>query len=368
MTNEHDKEIDSLLRRVAKSESAIEGRGPAGAHIDADEISVFAENALPEKARQRVILHMADCGRCRTILSNVITLNAEHASNAAASTKEVSAGKAIDLSIPWYRKLFAVRGIALAMGAIVILLAGFFAVLVIRNMAPGAASVADLQNANVADNSGPFQELPSTSSDGESGPLAEAEATPFPGKRGEGNDRSEERSNAPAVPPGQQLAKEIPSANEDKFADRAGRRDQAPGRAQNTVPSESAAARPAPVQAIPPAPPPPVVAAEEMEAPKAKTDDRVADKDEKARSGVDVGTLQAQQKAKKLEASRQISGKTFNRRSGVWYDSAYAGQATTNVKRSSPQYRALDSGLRSITDKLSGTVVVVWKAKAYRVD
>jgi hypothetical protein len=64
---------------------------------------------------------------------------------------------------------------------------------------------------------------------------------------------------------------------------------------------------------------------------------------------------------------RQISGKTFNRTDGAWYDSAYRNQPTTNVRRGTNDYQKLDSGLRSIANQLDGVVVVVWKTKAYRI-
>ncbi|MCU1287772.1 MAG: hypothetical protein JWN60_1, partial [Acidobacteria bacterium] len=67
------------------------------------------------------------------------------------------------------------------------------------------------------------------------------------------------------------------------------------------------------------------------------------------------------------ESSRQTGGKTFSRRENAWYDSAYKGQSTTNVSRGSGDYKKLDSGLRSIADSLGGTVVVVWKGRAYRI-
>ncbi len=63
----------------------------------------------------------------------------------------------------------------------------------------------------------------------------------------------------------------------------------------------------------------------------------------------------------------RVGRKSFNNRDGVWYDSAYHGQATTNVRRSTPEYNKLDSGLRNIANTLGGTVVVVWKSKAYRI-
>ena len=64
---------------------------------------------------------------------------------------------------------------------------------------------------------------------------------------------------------------------------------------------------------------------------------------------------------------RRIGEKTFTRKNGVWYDANYNGQATTNILRGSDDYKKLDSGLRSIIGNLSGTVVIVWKNKAYRI-
>ena len=64
---------------------------------------------------------------------------------------------------------------------------------------------------------------------------------------------------------------------------------------------------------------------------------------------------------------KRVGGKNFRNRDGVWYDLAYRSQATINIRRRSEEYRKLDSGLRSIAESLSGTVVVVWESKAYRI-
>ena len=63
---------------------------------------------------------------------------------------------------------------------------------------------------------------------------------------------------------------------------------------------------------------------------------------------------------------RQVSGKTFERKQGVWYDTAFQGHPTINVRRGTEAYRKLDSGLRTIAESLDGTVVIVWGSKAYR--
>ena len=68
-----------------------------------------------------------------------------------------------------------------------------------------------------------------------------------------------------------------------------------------------------------------------------------------------------------LYEEKRISGKGFQRRNNVWYDNSYRGQATTNVRRGTDDYRKLDSGLRSIAESLSGVVVVMWTGKAYRI-
>jgi hypothetical protein len=64
---------------------------------------------------------------------------------------------------------------------------------------------------------------------------------------------------------------------------------------------------------------------------------------------------------------RQAGGKTFDFRQGAWYDSEYRGQATTNVRRGTAEYRNLNSGVRSIAENVPGTVVIVTGNKAYRI-
>jgi hypothetical protein len=89
-------------------------------------------------------------------------------------------------------------------------------------------------------------------------------------------------------------------------------------------------------------------------------------------------TLSASERSKKVVESKDdkleksneaisVGGKTFKRENNVWYDSTYRGQATTNVARGTNEYKKLDAGLRGIAENLGGTIVVVWKQKAYRI-
>jgi len=115
----------------------------------------------------------------------------------------------------------------------------------------------------------------------------------------------------------------------------------------------------------------------EMSADRAKTIDERSARDTAAPSKKSAGPTRSGPANAQLNnqtqnvfnenLARSVGGKTFDNRSGVWYDLAYRNQSTTNVKRGSDEYKKLDSGLRSIAESLEGTIVVVWKSRAYRI-
>jgi hypothetical protein len=111
---------------------------------------------------------------------------------------------------------------------------------------------------------------------------------------------------------------------------------------------------------------------------RSETEDRMERRDvppAAARSGpTRSGPVQMQSNQVQLDGQagrareqRSAGGRTFENVNGVWTDIAYRGQATTNVRRGSDDYKKLDSGLRSIAERISGTIIVVWKDKAYRI-
>ena len=88
MRPEFDRQFDSLLREHARRAASAgreggarapvrDGRSTerdvtaAAAHLDADELSAFAENALPASARARHTAHLAECGDCRRLVSQI---------------------------------------------------------------------------------------------------------------------------------------------------------------------------------------------------------------------------------------------------------------------------------------------------------
>ena len=135
MEFEFDKEIDAILRRARRDDEVVTS---TGAHLDADEISAFAENAVSQMARTRYTVHLADCARCRKILSNVITFNAEAETQTASSAVSAEIAEA---KTPWYRRLFAFPQLAYAMGAMVLLFSGFFGYLILQNLSPAERAV-----------------------------------------------------------------------------------------------------------------------------------------------------------------------------------------------------------------------------------
>jgi hypothetical protein len=398
MTNEFDKEIDSLLRKTSRGgETAFKEINPQSLHIDADEISLFAENALSTKMRVRVTEHLADCDRCRKILSNVITLNAETISE-NVHAKEITAAS---VSIPWYKKLFAFPQIAYAMGALALVFTGIIGVLILKNATDTAnSSVAQMDkspvseqeskgaSANSANTSATGSFSTSTNSNsmmantvamsnsamptpGSLAPTTDKSVSPVSAANsnisatGSGNKPESERdaktdslaAPKPTVlaktedfvkdgPPAQTLSRENQNRSDDESARVARQQSEI---SENSIAQNQAQIMPDTRNAKRSAP----AVAARNEARKSVT--------------TDSADVIAGETKEKTANTRSAGGKTFKRANGVWYDPAYKGGATTNVRRGTDEYKKLDSGLRSIAENLGGTVVVVWKGKAYRI-
>lgn len=361
-----DKEINALLRQAARSGETVPANAPN--HLDADEISAFAENALPEKTRAVYTKHLADCDRCRTILSNVILLNSEKETELSVVT---AAPEIVETRTPWYRKLFAMPNLAYTMGALALLFGGFLGFFVLQNInnsqktevsqiydneqkasGPNIGSgevfynsnAMSLNTANVSTNSAanpPISVSNSAMSNANLAVSATNTATPAATpellakeKRKEQEQSSEDEEKIIAQPNAAPLKTE-----NDAIVDQ-------------TSPQERESAKsssPKPVQAAPPV----------SMTGRGVVKDKAGSKKSSEKDG---------KKDSADETARQIGGKSFNRKNGVWYDTAYRGQRTTNVRRGTENYLKLDGGLRVIAESLDGTVVVVWKEKAYRIE
>lgn len=368
MELDFDKEIDALLRQTAKSEHfAMTNGSTLPAHIDADAISAFAENALPEKTRAIYMTHLADCDRCRKILSSLIMLGAESEVSASESIAEGIAA----VPPPWYRRLFIFPNLAYTMGALVLVFSGLLGFLVLQN-SKNTANMEVSQGNTAAPARPQSAAVPSGDMAANSMATSNSNAampTGAPNFQGTVN---------PETTPGSILPMdEAAKVGEDKLGYRAGQpatepvttdvlreRDDGEVVRKEELPDARAPGKPAneaksTAMPAPPPPPPPGAAG-------AKPDEKFLGGTIRSKDGPDLAKKRAAE-SQPASGRRQLSGKTFSRTGGVWYDSAYQGQPTKDVRRGTSEYKKLDAGLRSIAESLGGTVVVVWRDGAYRI-
>lgn len=389
MEYEFDKEIDSLLRQ-ARPETAVSKN--LNAHLDADELSLFAENALTQKARMRATEHLADCAKCRKILSNIIALNAEESSE-NLHTEEVKPS-ATEVSIPWYRKLFVFPQLAYTMGGLTVLLAGMIGYVALQSyQQPRSDSIAQMEKsverprgASGADSDGESVTFETYSANTASNaPLSASNAASVAANSAM---NSSSKSNVAAV----STNSEAPALKKDQapaetFATPSPLNETITADAtKNEADTENKEARPAPVdnagrvaqqdysrnsvtrnqtQIMPDSES--VQNRQIQNAPSIARAPMSAQQTESAPAKRAAKPRNVDDKQELSEKRKSVSGKDFVYQNGVWYDRAYKQQNTVNVRRNSDEYKKLDSGLRAIADNLGGTVVIIWKTTAYRI-
>lgn len=380
MELEFDKEIDAILRRSGRG--VLVGDKPIDKpkHLDADAIAAFVENAVPDKMRRLYTEHFADCDRCRKLLSNSILMHQTAASMAAVGAAEVVSAPAAEAA-PWYRGLFRTPNLAMAMGVLVIAFAGILGYVVLQNRnADSNASIAQSSNKAATSN------IP-TYSDAAPQSNSNAAAANVPAMAA---NSANTMAAVPAEPMSVNKGLAGPSASGEGNLDS---RVAAQPEAEKEIATAAAPAveQPKPVAAAPPAPvddkTPPGAVAGAARTEEAKDEDATLAKRKlgeesrrdmpapPAKAGpvrsagpVQNQSNQVQSNIFDMPVTRVVGGKTFENRNGAWYDRAYKGQSTTSVRRGTDQYKNLDKGLRSIADDIGGTVVIVWKDKAYRIN
>lgn len=151
MKSEFDREIDWLLRghgeRARRGEAAADRdaadamseRGNRrdsspdarlSAHLDADELSAYAENALPPATRSLYTAHLADCADCRCIVTSIAL-----AANVAG---ELEKQRPSDETAPssswlaWLSALFSPRVMRYAAPALAVLVLAVVAFVALR--------------------------------------------------------------------------------------------------------------------------------------------------------------------------------------------------------------------------------------------
>ena len=377
MELEFDKEIDAILR---KARSGINVSTTTGDHLDADIVAAFVENSLPEKAKLFAIEHFAECNRCRKQLSSLMLMDTAEATPISSVSAPIDAP-----SIPWFQSIFKMPNLALASGALVLVFSGVLGYLVIqKRSASDNATVSQMaepeqrgapylgdkgiaSNAAPANAAAPSDITPAANTTANSatalsgrgpnaGPdtLGRADADQAkPEASRENNyqlDGASAGASLPAEPPAKAVA--APPVTTDSTSSALGseldeKKPSDAGKLKEESKDDQLAKR------------------KQIEDRSYRDAPRAAAKSGPSRAG--PAQNQLNQMNSNMPVTRVVGGKTFNNRDGAWYDSAYQNQTTANYRRGTDEYKKLDSGLRNIADTIGGTVVVMWKSKAYRI-
>jgi hypothetical protein len=409
--------MDALLRGHARRDESRAGEGTArdflrdarsgaesDAHLDADELSAFAERALPDAARARYAAHLADCDDCRRVATQVAL--AAHVAVARDEGEHVSDKT---LGTTWRERvaaMFAPRAWRYAMPVVALLCVGVVALILMKRVPQRNAESEVLD----AKKSGAATEV----SQDENHVAAVAEKTE---PSAAATTRSDTANNVASNNSTANVARNAPPASDDLKRDQVGgavaSANTAGAGAPTTIteqprveqqPAPPPPSSVAPVMLATPTPPPPEATpssnADEVkvarEAPKDKSIDLASERaetkqarKESARGAASGGASSEQRasnrtalrpetitatpgakpesnaagkKTRQREApardeeekssdaalakssgeTRNAGGRKFRREGNAWIDTAYnSSQATTNVRRNSEQYRAL---------------------------
>ena len=401
MRHETNNQMDLLLRRLGRrgEGGARNGEtGPDERHLDVDELSSYAQNALPAATRARYTEHLAECVSCRKLVTELAL-----SLGAATAAAPVETGVAATGLKAFLASLFSpmvLRYAVPALGMVLVMVVGF---VVFRQQQKDAFV------ARVAEQKAP---APQTIEPGLISPTpAQGYADSPPAKAG-----SQPQSESGQV--------DQPSAGkrDDAASGGAGTGAAAAPVTKSLDESSRSETRPAVAAAEPP-PAAPKAAADEVsketnkdkkaEAQAKKqpeTNDFVADgvnanankaaneatarnvselpvqnrnygQLQKLRPGVaSAGRANSEKDAaekeetKKEEAAtekRSVAGRTFKKERGIWIDTAYdSSTRTMSLPRGSERFRSVvadEPAINTIAEQLDGEVIVVWKGRAYRI-
>jgi len=400
MRQETNNEIDLLLRRMSRQDGGSARDGQAhdrhrDQHFDVDELSSYAQNALPSAARARYTEHLVDCSTCRKLVTE---LSLSLGATAAASAPVETVGEPSALK-QFLASLFApmvLRYAVPALGLIVVAAIGFV-ILRERRRDNFVAQKNTKQNESAPLTATPAAPAPSSS------PTATAQGSAQP-------DRSRELTDSKEAAP-----KSGSTSSDAAGTGPAPAPKPTPARDENTAPQPGFMAEPAPVAKSAAA-----TESENQKKEEQKKKDEVARKTPTSTATVQtadatvstaranepvreytsapqtggqrvdeskpeappaqkrtvVGSVGALSRGRaqtdKVEAeTRTVSGRRFRKERGIWTDTAYdSSTATVSMARGSEQFRALvadEPEIKKIAEQLDGEVIVVWKGRAYRI-
>jgi outer membrane biosynthesis protein TonB len=380
-----NNEMDLLLRQLARRQDVF--APGAEDHLDADELSAYAENALPAKTRARYTEHLAECSRCRDL---VVQLSASAGVVIAERAEKVAAPSGWRKFLASLLSPMVLRYAAPALGLIVVAVIG----LVVLRRDQRSDFVSQVQNEQAKPIGAAEQ------NDSRAGAKLFNDSAP--------TTTGSAQREVPAKNSPQQPATPAPQGT--------------PAAVAKNVDAEKASEPKPEAQ--------PVVAAAEPPAPVTKTDvvsedkrqqnKEVAQKKEaevkvtaadesknsfemgRARLYEESATARARAAKSKSETTalagaatgaaapasgqreeagrddkdskaetRSVAGRRFRKQGGVWIDTAYESpRATMDLSRGSEAYRTLiadEPAIKTIADQLDGEIIVVWKGRVYHI-
>ena len=402
MSKETNNEIDLLLRRIGRDHEMARSVAARAddRHLDTDELSSYAQNALPAAARARYTEHLAECVTCRKLVTELsLSLGAAVAPIAAAH--EPSGLKRLLASL---LSPLVLRYAVPALGVIVVMVVGFV-VLRQQRRQGFVAQLGDNPEATVTAPSNPAPPEGLVDKDGrEIDKLDNGNPKSSETKRKTedvgGNASAVASASAPAPAPVTKdgainevkpaVAATPAAAAPAKAADTAGE----PGAKTDAVAKkqeEQPKAKPADEDAQAPAPMStrglstlePAGRTTQNAAKPGSSDTHgfmggvAASRPQAAAKRAERAEAEKRADANRAEAqdvnneTRTIAGRRFRKQGGIWTDTAYdSSTATVNMARNSEQFRALvadEPAIGTIAKQLEGEVIVVWKGRAYHI-
>ncbi len=393
MKQQENNEIDNLLRAWSGRASESRPGVTVSSHLDVDELSSYAEGVLPEATRARYTSHLIDCDDCRKIVGQLA----------------VAAGKAIpDASIPktveqssWGRALAAFFSPAVLRFAVPAMLLVFVGVIFFASRRSGEVqhSARTSNNESTASTSAPNASPAAlTNPQGTAQQeLSKATGRPETKSSPQANDSASRTKSADSR---SQESVDTTASNAAVPADK--KPSEEPAKENKPVVARESqtksTAQPAAVAPPPPAPKPEANASAKDAAGARADQDTLADRaarkreaDKQAQGYATDGergrdaerqksktlgvaaaaTRRGEDDEKSSEDNRMVAGHRFNKRDGVWYDSAFkSGTATVTISRGSEQYRALvadEPEIAVIAKQLSGQIFLLWKGRGYHI-
>ena len=400
MKRETNNEIDLLLRRMSRRDgnSASEPQSN-GEHLDADELSSYAQNALPAAARTRYTEHLADCSACRKMVTEL-----SQSLGVTAAATEITTIPAPSGLKKFLASLFSpmvLRYAVPALGVLVVMVIGFVVLRQQQRLAPYEAQLRQpqpsvgekpvaLPEATPSGSAGsvakPFKEpqepAREPSADAKLASVAKAEnkegaaaaapsATPAAVKdqRTDAPVVAEKHAEAPSVAAAPAAGAKVGTESEaQKKADDVARKQPETVTVTNAANEEIAKAKanePASRDSFGIAGAP---SAKRVAAPRT-TRNKVGTGS--AQGAADSISQRRAEEDRDETETRSVMGRRFRKQRGIWIDTAYdSSKEPVSVARGSEQFRALvadEPGIKTIADQLDGEIIVVWKGRAYRI-